>query len=66
VNNNGYYVGWADFSVIIPLDNPLDFRLHFHGMNSRNLNTRYSLRDYMEETLYYSIEEMLEDVDNGK
>ena len=65
MNNNGYYVGWADFSVIIPLDNPLDFRLHFHGERSHYLNKQYLLRDYIEDMLYCYIEEMLEKINNG-
>ena len=60
MNGNGFYVGWADFSVIIPVNDPLDFRLHFHGSYSQYLNKQYLLREYIEDSIYYQLEKMLE------
>jgi len=56
MNCDGYYVGWADFSVIVPGKDPLDFRLHFHGDCAQNFNKTYQLREYLEDTIFYSLE----------
>ena len=55
MNEDGYYDGWADFSVIIPIKDPENFRLHFHGQRSQRLNRRYALREYLEDTIYWSL-----------
>lgn len=47
MNDMGFYVGWQDFSLIIPKKKPRDFKLHFHG--SQYLARRYMLRDYLED-----------------
>jgi hypothetical protein len=59
LNENGYYCGYADFTLIIPKKNPLDFKLHFNGKQSAYLNSRYLLRDYLEDTFHYELSEML-------
>ena len=64
MNDAGYYCGYADFSIIIPKNNPLDFRLHFHGKQSHYYNTRLMLRDYIEETIYYALQEHMERTEN--
>ena len=54
MNENGYYVGYADFSLAMTLDDAgeLQFdRLTFHGRDSHYLARYYSLRDYLEEAL---------------
>ena len=57
MNDGGYYVGYAYFSVIIPMKDPLSFRLHFHGGYSQYINRFYGLRDYLEDTIYYHLSE---------
>lgn len=57
LNENGFYTGWADFSVIIPKRNPDGFRLHFHGTRSHYLARRYGLREYLEDTLHDALRE---------
>ena len=57
MNSDGYYNGWADFSVIIPFNNPENFRVHFHGQRSNHLNTRYGLRDAIESRVMHWIAE---------
>jgi len=60
MNENGYYDGYADFTLIIPKKNPIDFKLHFNGKHSQYKNERYLLRDYLEDTFHYAISEMVE------
>ena len=50
MNEGGYADGDAYFTIIIPKDNPLEFRLMFHGDRSQYLNQKYMLRDYLEDT----------------
>ena len=59
MNEDGFYIGWQDFYLIIPKKNPDDFRLHFTG-DRRILKTTtgYMLRDYLDETFAYAIGEM--------
>lgn len=59
MDENGFYCGYADFTLIIPKKNPLDFKLHFNGKQSAYLNERYMLRDYLESTFHYSIQQMM-------
>lgn len=55
MNENGYYCGYADFSIAIDLQNPLDFKLTFHGKFSHYLNSRYMLKDYLEDIIYAAL-----------
>jgi len=52
----GYYVGWADFSIRWTPGDAVNFRLMFHGANAQYLNWRYLLREYLEDTIAYSIQ----------
>lgn len=49
---HGYYNGWAEFSVIIPFKDPENFRLHFHGNHSQQLNSKHCLREAIEMTMF--------------
>ena len=51
MDDRGYYVGWADFSIVIPKRNPVDFKLHFHGASAQYFARRYDLRWYLEDIL---------------
>jgi hypothetical protein len=51
MNENGFYDGYADFTLYIPLKNPIDFKLHFRGEDAQYLNRKYMLRDYLEDTI---------------
>ena len=55
MDEHGYYDGWVDFSVIIPKNKPLDFKLHFHGDYAQGKNRKYMLRDYLEDTIYNAL-----------
>lgn len=59
MNEHGMYCGYADFTLIIPKKNPLEFRLHFNGKDSAYLNERYMLRDYLEDTFHYAIDDLM-------
>ena len=47
----GYVDGDAYFTIIIPKEDPQEFRLMFHGRKSQYLNQKYMLRDYLEDTI---------------
>ena len=53
MNDEGFYIGWQDFSVIISKKDIGNFRLHFHGY--RYLAERYMLRDYLEDVIHYCL-----------
>ena len=57
----GSYRGYADFTLAIAVadDGQLEFdRLTFHGRDSQYLNRQYMLRDYLEDTLAMSLENL--------
>lgn len=60
MNGGGYYDGWAEFSVIIPFKDPENFKLHFHGNHSQQLNSKHCLRECLEQTMSYWIGEWSE------
>ena len=55
MNETGYYVGYADFSLIIPKKDWKNFRLHFHGNYSHYLNYRFMLRNYLEDSFVFAL-----------
>lgn len=61
MGENGYYCGYADFTVTFPLtsqDPANDFRLTFAGDNqSQYLARRYDLREYLADTIHYALRE---------
>lgn len=52
MDENGYYCGYADFTLTVDLDKPADFRLVFNGSDSHRLNSKHMLKDYLEETFH--------------
>ena len=61
MTEHGFIDGDAYFTLIIPKDNPQDFRLMFHGDRSQYLNTKYGLRDYLEFLFAEDIHDYLKD-----
>lgn len=57
MDENGYYCGYADFTLTVDLDSPQDFRLVFNGADSHRLNSKYMLKGYLEETFHYALVE---------
>ena len=58
MNDVGYYVGYVDFSVRIPYTYPdEDFRLVIHGKHSYYFVRKYCLREFLEDTIFYSLKE---------
>ena len=55
MNENGFYIGSADFSIRFHVDNRKEFRLMFHGSSAQYLNRQYGLREYLDDTIYYAI-----------
>lgn len=52
MNHTGMYDGYADFTVIVPRNNPVAFKLQFNGSEAQYKNRRYALREYLEDTLH--------------
>ncbi len=55
MDENGYYCGYADFTLTVDLDKPADFRLVFNGRDSQRMNTKHMLKDYLEECFHYTL-----------
>lgn len=58
MNENGIYDGYADFKLKISVENPVSFKLTFSGRQGGELNKKHMLRDYLEETFYWNLEEI--------
>ena len=43
INENGYYDGFADFTVLIPKKKPMNFKIQWRNAPSRNLADRKSV-----------------------
>ena len=59
MDENGMYDGWQDFSIVIEKDEykgkyQNNIRLHFH--NGHYKADKYMLRDYLEDIIYYCLE----------
>lgn len=56
MNDNGYYDGWANFTIVFPFiskNYANDFKLHFQGDFAQRQNIKYLLREYLEDTFAY-------------
>lgn len=54
----GGYDGWQYFYLIVPKNDPEDFRLHF--IDNQYLARKYMLRDYLEDLFMYTMFELKE------
>jgi len=65
MNENGYYDGFADFTVIFKKGQPIaDFVLQFNGKIAQRKNNKYFLREYLEESIYESLRQYNDDIDS--
>lgn len=55
MNDAGMYTVTTPFSVVVPIDNPEDFKVVLHG----GCHNRDGLRDYLEELYAPAIERVL-------
>jgi len=55
MDENGFYEGWADFVLIVPKANPLEFKLQFRGRRSQYLARKHMLRDYLEDAFLFAL-----------
>jgi len=55
----GFYDRPAYFKLVIDKKNPKDFKLHFTDKTSQYLNQKYMLRNYLEDTISFDLEEEL-------
>lgn len=60
----GYYDGWVDFYLTIPKKKPTDFKIHFSGDQYRV--RKYSLRDYLSDTIGYALDDLERDIKSAK
>ncbi len=59
LNEYGAEIGVADFQLIIPKREPMEFRLHFKGQRSGYLAYYYGLRMFLEDIFADSIRDMM-------
>lgn len=45
----GFYDGYADFDLLVPIFSPDEFRVVFHGTGFRRKSWYWDLRDYLED-----------------
>lgn len=57
MNENGMYDDYCDFTLKVSKENTRDFELTFQGTKSHYLNRKYFLREYLEETFAYALEQ---------
>ncbi len=62
MNEHGYYDGWTNLRLTINLDDLLGFRLQLSG---KKRYTQRHDRDYLEETIHYTLSQLL-DLDDQK
>jgi len=55
MDEHGFYEGWADFVLIVPKSDPLDFKLQFCGRRSQYLAKKHMLRDYLEDEFLFAL-----------
>jgi len=60
MDENGFYDGWIPFQLVLPKNNPKDFKLHFNGLNGRGWYRvyRYNLREYLEDLFAFELGEL--------
>jgi len=56
MNENGYYDGWVDFTVILHPNDKEYFRLQFNS--NRYKAEKYMLREYLTDTIYDALEKL--------
>jgi hypothetical protein len=60
MNEHGYYDGWIDFSIEIPKNNPLNFKLKFQTDSAGWYRIyKYMLREYLEDIIAYSLGDIM-------
>lgn len=59
MNEAGFDIGAADFTVVFPKGESMgEFRLEFNGNFAQRMNQRYMLRDYLEDTVAYTLDNL--------
>ena len=61
MNGVGYYDGYQDLQVVIPINDVTAWKLQFTGY--RKENYIYLLREYLEDTIHYAMEKFVESLD---
>ena len=58
MNECGMYDGYADFTLSIPFNSTEnEFSIVFNGKQSQYKNRKYGLREYLEDTFHYWLED---------
>lgn len=59
LDNNGFYCGWAPFSIIFPNNKPIDeYRLVFRGPTAQQLQRKHDIREYLDEVIIGAIHDL--------
>lgn len=54
MDEHGSYDRYADFTLIVSLE-AFNFKVQFNGNTSQKLNYKYGLREYLEDTLAWAL-----------
>jgi hypothetical protein len=60
LGNEGYYLGYYGFTVIIPKNKPLCFKLYGLGHNKRILE-RHDVLSYIDDSLFWALKEIVKE-----
>lgn len=59
MSESGLYDSAADFTVVFPKGESMgEFRLEFNGQLAQRMNQKYMLRDYLEDTIAYTLDRL--------
>ena len=57
-DNTGYYIGYIDFTVIIPINQPIDYKIQINGNSKAHRHANNTgLREYLDNTIFNAIVE---------
>lgn len=62
MSEHGFYDGYADFTIAFDIADIKGFRLTFNGKGAQSLNRKYMLRDYLDETIWYAVDNAPESI----
>ncbi|MDD5454009.1 MAG: hypothetical protein PHW62_00715 [Candidatus Ratteibacteria bacterium] len=59
MDEGGFYDDYADFTVIFPKNESMgEFKLEFNGQDAQRLNQKHMLREYLEDTIAYTLDRL--------
>jgi len=61
MHDHGYYDGYQDLQIVIPINDISDWKLQFTGIRKKNYISL--LREYLEDTIHYAMKKFVESLD---